>query len=59
MKLSTRLTRDEWRIIYACLQFVKAGEIDGGPLQGDTDKDTYRNCEALESAIAKLDQRNF
>lgn len=57
--MSSRLTRDEWNIIYNCLAFVEAGEVDGGPLSGDTEEETERNIALLASAKAKLDQCKF
>lgn len=55
--MTTRLTKREWQVIWDCLAFVQAGEIDGGPLEGDNAKDQAANIAALESAMAKLARR--
>ncbi len=54
-----RLTKAEWRVIWDCLMFVDAGERDGGPLQGDDEKDGERQEKAFKSAIEKLRERDF
>jgi hypothetical protein len=54
-----RLTSKEWAMVYSCLAFVEAGEISGGPLEGETEKETDRNQDIFLSAMEKIRQRNF
>lgn len=49
-----RLTPQEWDMIYRCLAFIEAGEIDGGPLEGDDDEDTAGNVAVFKSAMQKV-----
>lgn len=58
-KSAPRLTKKEWAIVYACLAFVEAGEISGGPLEGETDADTDHNQDVFDSAKEKIRQRKF
>lgn len=51
------LTKAEWEIIHSCLMFVDAGEVDGGPLQGDNEKDEERRISVFKSAIKKVEER--
>lgn len=56
---SPRLTRKEWEMVWSCLAFVDAGEIDGGPIEGETEKDTDARHAVFKSAMDKVRQRQF
>jgi len=57
-----RLTRAEIDVLMSCCGFVDAGEVSGGPLEGESDRETKRKCSAFVSAWRKLqmmaDQRD-
>jgi hypothetical protein len=52
-----RLTKREWSIIWDCLAFVEAGEIDGGPLERDTTRAQRRALADFEAAKRKVGER--
>lgn len=56
-KRAPRITAREWDVIYNCLAFVEAGEVDGGPLEGDDDEETAENVKLFESAKRKIAER--
>lgn len=53
-KRAPRITKEEWAIVYSCLAFVEAGEISGGPLEGESECETDHNQDVFDAAKLKV-----